>query len=251
MDFDFNRGKEDYQWEYYDDFETYKKENDDLWQYVTIHSRESGLDVDIMFDDSASYEMFGHPKWCYFQNGINSNDYLPLTISKNPKIPLKLGTYHLALSRIQLKRIIEYIRLNLKEINIVATGKTSTWVFCKKLKKLQLNEEFLFESPKLSQDKTGLPMMIWLDGTSRFTNHAPRIKFNATKNPKLHSTEYSSITISDEPEFFDLPPKKDLSLSLKDLESLKKWVQINKKDLLSILNQEIDFKNFTPKQINS
>ena len=67
----------------------YKKYEIKEANFMPISKKHTGLSVDIMVDNDATYEYMEHPVWIYFRNGYDDicDDWIPMIVSKNPYLP--------------------------------------------------------------------------------------------------------------------------------------------------------------------
>lgn len=98
-----------------------------------------------------------------------------------------------------------------------------------------LNEEdnnFLFEMANLWPDETGLNEVIWISVQN--ANHGPRIKIFEGKTA---IGKNFSVTIEDEPKVVGT-----CFVSNRELENIKKFITINKVNLIRYWNYQISTK---------
>ena len=92
----------------------------------------------------------------------------------------------------------------------------------------------LFEMANLRQNRTGLPMVIWVSEKGN-TKHGPRIKVSKTHS---HKTDiYNSVSVS------IANPAKIMAgsgLEKKDLQYIQEYIEKNKKTLLKYWDGSID-----------
>ncbi len=60
------------------------KDKEELYEYMRLGKEKTGLDVDILIDDCASYKKLNHPLLLFIC--INDNEYIPISIEKEPKV---------------------------------------------------------------------------------------------------------------------------------------------------------------------
>lgn len=99
----------------------------------------------------------------------------------------------------------------------------------------------MLEMSNLRPKETGLPMVVWIQPELSKSKHGPRIKIQLSHGDKVDPTNFTSITIEDDPknvggEF----------IKVSDFKIIKKFIQLNKEGLLKVWNDEIsplDFAN--------
>jgi hypothetical protein len=109
-----------------------KKDDLELLEFLCLRRYDTKLSVDIFVDDGHSYIAHDHQLWLYFKNNYdnNSHDILPLTISGNPKIPVK--DYKLNISEPDLNKIVKFITLNLDLIYDLGNDRIRNYNFYKR-----------------------------------------------------------------------------------------------------------------------
>lgn len=228
---------ESIKWRGYDNFKSYQEEDDmEFHEFLPLRPKETGVPVEILLDDGSSYQRHEHPLFAYFKNGYNrEDDYLPISVSYNPQI--MAANPKLKISNEDFMKVKAFIRINKVGIENLATekirGREFYYKVMKKLFTENLNEDkaLLLEMPIIEPEDSGLDVRLWIDGTGRNVQHGPRIKFQAS-NKQKYSTNYSSLSISDDPQFFNLSDK--ITISNKELERIRKFVIYNKESLLSL-----------------
>ena len=102
---------------------------------------------------------------------------------------------------------------------------------------MKLKEYFekksLWEMANVTQKKTGLPMMIWVDIKTK-RKHIPRIKVSKTHAYKMVTDDLVSVSIEDNPKIL-----AGTGLKAKDFEIVKSFIKQNKELLLKYWNKEI------------
>lgn len=240
--------KESVKWRGYDNFKAYQEEDDmEYLEFRTLKPFRTGVPVEILIDDGLSYQRHNHPLFAYFRNGYSFSDgFIPISISNNPQI--MIPNPNLRIGNEELNSIKSFIRMNKKNIELVANKKLSGTDFVLN-KIIKVGNKNLFESyskmlllemPTIMPSESGLPVEIWVDGCSRDLQHGLRIKFKASDEQK-YSRDFSSMSIEDEPKIFNLPKKKNISN--KTIELIKKFVQYNKEDLINVFNGLIDYES--------
>lgn len=241
--------KEMTNWRGYDNFEEYQKEDDmELYEFLKVNTKRSGVSVDLWVDDGGSYVRHEHPLWLYVRNGYSYDDnFIPISICGNPQI--MANNIKLKISYSILLQIKQFIRLNKKLIIALATKKINNIYFLDNVKSIKrtANEELINEMATLDPSLTGLPTEIWVDeGTS--PQHAPRIKFKASSDQHI-TKEYTSMSIEDEPKVFNYP-KKNVIVKPKDIQMIEQFVLYNKEILRMLGKGLIDYRTeFLPYMI--
>ena len=61
---------------------------DEIFGYMRVDPRKSGLRVTLFVDDTKAYQMYNHPPLLFARNGYGktSNGFIPFMISPNPVI---------------------------------------------------------------------------------------------------------------------------------------------------------------------
>ena len=90
---------------------------------------------------------------------------------------------------------------------------------------------YIFEMANLSQETTGLPMIIWT--YEKNPRHAQRIKVQKTDSQNVKLNDWVTVTIEDNPQVFGGDMPKDR------YEIVKKFISLNKKVLLQYSELEI------------
>jgi len=228
-------------WRGYYNFEKYQTEDDmELYEYLCLDKIRTNLPMRIFVDDGGAYKRHGHPLWLYICNGYSSESpVLPVLISRSPSIPL--ARYHLNVSEQDLRKVFRFIRENYDLIWDLANDKIVNTEFKKTMKPLTesfgRNRMSINEMSKLTTDITKLPVDIWVDEIESFrkSGHYKRIKFPARKDVKT-SRGYSSLSITDEPQCFNIPPKNDLTNAT--IQALKNFVKKYKFELSNLTSDE-------------
>ena len=65
-----------------------ENQTDDLVEYVWLHTKNTGLYVDVFADDGEAYIRNGHPQYLYARNGYDKSvdDFIPFLVSENPRM---------------------------------------------------------------------------------------------------------------------------------------------------------------------
>ena len=92
--------------------------------------------------------------------------------------------------------------------------------------------DILFEMANVVQDRTGLPIIIWI--SPKMANHGPRIKAQNSYSKKVVPDKLFVVTIEDEPRVVG-----DASeVKKKDVDLVIEFVKINKNILLDFWNEK-------------
>ena len=93
MEFD-----EELKWRKYNDFQSYLEEDPyEMLEFYRLTSKETGVEVDIFFDDGGSYIRHEHPLWVYFRDGFGCTDrFIPVSVSDNPQIMITPVELHVS-----------------------------------------------------------------------------------------------------------------------------------------------------------
>ena len=132
-----------------------------------------------------------------------------------------------------MKLITDYINNNNDEI----------YESFEDIKNVAYTENMLLEMSNLSQQRTGLDSIIWIqtnDAQGTGKHNIPRIKFQNNTGMKIQKDELIPISISDEPEI--LLKSNDLSkikLSNRQIRAIKLWIIKNRDVLMKYWNDEI------------
>lgn len=132
-----------------------------------------------------------------------------------------------------MKPIIDYINNNNDDI----------YESFQDIQNVVYTEHMLLEMSNLSQQRTGLDSIIWIQtndaqGTGKY--NIPRIKFQNNTGMKIQKDELIPISISDEPEI--LLKSNDLSkirFSNRQIRAIKLWIIKNRDVLMKYWNEEL------------
>ncbi|MBO7133468.1 MAG: hypothetical protein J6W06_04850 [Bacteroidales bacterium] len=105
-----------------------------------------------------------------------------------------------------------------------------------------ITEDMLLELSSISQRKTGLDVIVWVQTYILQTNqhNTPRIRFQNNTAIKPEIKESIPMSISDEPKILLKSNDLDkISLTTKQIASIKEWIVRNKDILLKHWNAEI------------
>ena len=238
-------------WRGYNNFKAYQEEvgyEEELYEFYRLSPNVTNVPVEIWFDDSQSYIRNNHPLWIYFRNGnpTETLEFIPVSVSNNPQILIQ--NPKIKISSNVIVRIKQFVQRFKKELILVANDKIKNYEFERFVKKTikGLLESIICEMAILKSSDTGLKTDLWID-TGVMKQHGPRIKFKSS-NEQKRSVDFSTMTISDNPEIYHLP--KNTSLSNKDIEKIKNFVKYNKDKLLQLDKGEINYADgFVPYMI--
>lgn len=213
--------------------------NDELMEYARLRKKNTGINVDIYVDDGGAYKRYGHPLWVYVRNGHDiMSPFFHIEVSNNPILPnIKYN-----ISEMELQSILTFISVNAQLLEAFANDEVEHEDFYKLCKPIICNytKDDIDEMSTLKPKTSGLPTILWIDEGSH-PQHGPRIKFQASKDQVLTSN-YSSMSISQEPEIFN-PPKK-FDLNKKELERIIDFVKLNEIYLLAVADGSLTFEDF-------
>jgi hypothetical protein len=105
-----------------------------------------------------------------------------------------------------------------------------------------ITDDMLLELSSISQRKTGLDVIVWIQTYILQTNqhNTPRIRFQNNTASKPQIKESIPMSISNEPKILLKSNDLDkISLTPKQIESIKEWIVRNKDILLKHWNAEI------------
>jgi hypothetical protein len=100
------------------------------------------------------------------------------------------------------------------------------------------NPDFLFEMANYRQDKTGLPMIIWIEEKAD-RGHGPRLKVAMTHSHKANISDSVSVSIEGYPQI-----KAGGDLKGPDMKLVRKFILLNKSALIDYWNGTIDAGDF-------
>lgn len=105
-----------------------------------------------------------------------------------------------------------------------------------------ITDDMLLELSSISQRKTGLDVIVWVQTYILQTNqhNTPRIRFQNNTATKPQILESIPMSISDEPKILLKSNDLDkISLTPNQITSIKEWIVRNKENLLKHWNAEI------------
>ena len=217
--------------------------NDELIEYARLSKRNTGLDFDIFVDDGGAYKRYHHPLWVYVRNGYSDSDPIfHIEVSSAPYAP----EIAYNLKEIDLNAVLVFVLQNATLLKMFADEEIDHEEFYSLCKPIiysysdSSSNHKVFEMATLRPRTSGLPTILWIDeGT--MPPHWKRIKFQASKD-QLTTLNFSSMSIEDNPQIFNLPSKIDLSA--KDIQRIKDFVIANKDNLLKVANKELNYEDF-------
>jgi hypothetical protein len=233
----------------YEDFIRYQSENEDeLMEYAMLWPQDTGIvNLYCFADDGYAYKRHHHPIWFFICNGYGKHvhNYLPICVTDSPYIVL--DKYPLNISKTDLEKVFCFIKLNKQILIDIAKQKITNSEGHNLLKPvIESNNKLgriITEMAILTPIDTGLPVNIWVDENELNIKggHGPRIKFAASQGEK-NSHNYATMTISDNPQILNLPPK--CNLSGKQLQLLKDFVIKYQYNLNSLSKQQMTRDEF-------
>lgn len=218
---------------------------DELMEYFWLRPADSGLDVDIFVDDGGAYIRHGHALQLFVRNGYSGTDedFIPVSVGARPRA-FRQG-HELKIGYDDLFAVGRFIQRNLKLLMDLPNDRISHIEFLRGIRanRDMMKEEcsLLMEMATLKAKDSGLPTDIWIDEGGRTLQHAPRIKFRASKE-QTSTWEYSTMIISDNPTIENYPKKG--YLRTKDIERLKTFVRENQSLLIQLAKNEISYETF-------
>ena len=212
---------------------------DELMEYARLRKSETGLDFDIFVDDGGAYKRYHYPLRLYARDGYtNDAQVFPVNITQNPIIPER--NYNL--SDIDLNALVIFIQQNYNLLVKFSNGEIEHGEFynaCKPVIYSFASNE-LNEMSTLKPKQSGLPTVLWIDeGTN--PKHGPRIKFQASDEQVL-TTQFTSMSISQNPQIFNLPA--NCNLSSKEINRITEFVKVNEINLLNVANGTMTYREF-------
>lgn len=217
--------------------------DDELMEYARLDKSKTGLNVDVFVDDGGAYKRYGHPLWVYVRNGyLDIDPIFHIEVSDKPSVP----QIQLNLKEIDLEAILAFISQNADLLKLFADEEIEHLDFYKMCKPIiysystSSKDVSVNEMATLRPKTSGLPTILWIDEGTQ-PQHWKRIKFMASKD-QLTTLDFSSMSISQNPQIFNPPRKYDLSK--KDLERIINFVKANEANLLKVANKEMTFEQF-------
>lgn len=216
-------------WEFYNNFDKYLEEHDDdLMFYERLNKCTTNMNFQIFIEVSMSYIAFNHPLWLYAKD--KNGKYVPFSICRLPQILVNRDAYPFDFSDEEINEIKSFIVKNYYALHEYGRMNMNRQVFFECLKRFETYKHLLLtEMPVFTKEELGTPTDIWVDG-ERGMKHGPRIKFRSENGNNTRN--WSTCTISDEPQIMNLPNKT--FLDSKDLRKIKNFVIYNKDFLLSL-----------------
>jgi len=216
----------------YDTLEEYRLANsEEMWQYRRMDGEDTGLSVDIFVDDDQAYRVYKHPKWIFFRNSYdkNSRNFLPMLISKNPKIPLRNSSINISLEDVE--KIKRFVIMNFSALLMRADAKVS--------RIYPINE-----MATLHTYDSGMKVNLWLDDAQHYLQggHGKRLKFDSGNGPK-NTRGYVTLTLPG----LKIENEHHLKINNKKLKLAVKFAKLNMDLLDKLADEVIKWKEFLPK----
>ncbi|MBO7190249.1 MAG: hypothetical protein J6V55_06660 [Alistipes sp.] len=233
----------------------YKKYEIKEANFMPISKKHTGLSVDIMVDNDATYEYMEHPVWIYFRNGYDDicDDWIPMIVSKNPYLPYP--NKRVNISNDDFYKVLEFVYEYRIVIKALANIKISTRDFIYIIKRQQenLNEgvilgnRHLNEMSVLQTKNSGLPLKLWIDdgGSWMKSKHNERLK---VENPygEKNTRKWMSIILADGEPRVEFPEKLD-SQCKRHIKEVLKFVKKYKEMILKITRKEARMEDLIDK----
>ena len=197
------------------------KHEENIIEYKYIPHDLTKLPFDIYIDDGNSYKNHKHPLWLYI---LKNDTLIPITIEQEPKV------VEGEITKSEYISISEFICKYLKLLQDIADDLVDSSILNNNLQQQYRlvvendNRGLLIEMARIRKDITGLPCDIYVDNGPIHSGHegSPHIKFPPNNECK-YSTEFASMSISANPDFFpDNKAKFDSIVKAK----LKRKVQV-------------------------
>lgn len=217
-------------WKYSNRFQDFMKDYpDNTFEFCFFFPKETGLDVEILLDESSNYYHDNHPLWMYFRNGNSINEELVPVVIHRYKPFILDENYKIKISKKSLNKIYDFIKEYYFPIVDYGDGVITYDEFKKILNQKKLNEvSLLTEMPRFNKGELGLPTAIWIDN-KRSMQHGYRIKVRDTNNDDTNN--WATITI-DKFEPKELNIAKNTFLTNKQIDMIKDFVRINYETLV-------------------
>ena len=234
-------------WKYANRFKDFMKDYpDNTFEFCFFSPEETGLDVEILLDESSNYYHDKHPLWLYFRNGYNLNEnlipviihrYKPFILDENSKIKI---------SNKSLNEIYDFIKEYYFPIVEYGNGNITYDDFKKIINEKKLNEaSLLTEMPKFHKGELGLPTAIWIDNY-RPMQHGYRIKIKDTNND---DTNYWGTITIDKFEPKELNITKNTTLTNKQIDMIKDFIRVNYETLVLAAQGKFNSKDEIKKSL--
>lgn len=223
--------------------------------FMPISKKHTGLSVDIMVDNDATYEYMKHPVWIYFRNSYdnNSNEWIPLVVSKQPYLPYP--NKRVKISNEDFYKVLEFVyeyRIVLKALaNIKISTRDFIHIINRHTENLNegaiLGNSHLNEMSVLQTKNSGLPLKLWIDdgGSWIKSKHNERLK---VENPygEKNTRKWMSIILSDGEPRIEFPEKLD-SQCKRHIKEVLKFVKKYKEMILKITRKEAKLEDLIDK----
>lgn len=201
------------------------------------------VNVDIWIDNNMVYKTYGFKPCIFFRNGYlkECKKLFSLTISDNPKTP---DDFELQISIADYQNLKLFVKLYKDVLLDIANGKEPSAymaIINHKPTISEENERLLLEMPKLEKKISGLPMDIWVDDneTYKLGGHSKRIKFSDGRS--TNTRDWPSLTI---PDFNTVPRQDQIKVPAKNIDLLRSFCLINKKQINDVMVKKIPFEEF-------
>lgn len=111
------------EWLGYDDFNAYMEEDvDELYDYLRLFPKESGLLVETYFDNVGSYKNKKHPLFMYFVNTIKDDDFEIMPLLVDETNPILMTKDRVKIPYKDYSKIVEFVKINYRIIVQLANG---------------------------------------------------------------------------------------------------------------------------------
>lgn len=213
--------------------------SDGFWGFYTLTINYNSNVLYLKIDTDASYKEYNHPIWCYIHKNRNPFETENLMcIDVNNLALLYNSNDELYIQKSELQYLLNFITNNKTFIQKVAQGIYTLMDLRKKFHN-KINEAFtpLNEMSIWLPALTGLPFKIYVDVTGAGENSghkgSPRLKFGNTGNPK--SSNWGVMLLYPPYDIMHTPS----NFKQKDINVLRKFVEVNQNILLSLYNKKI------------
>jgi len=227
---------------------------EELYNYFALDGSWCKIENRILVDEQESYKHYGHPLWVYVEfpeiksenpHAYYSCFYLPITVEKNPRVIGNIS--HLNIDSGKINKIKRFISGNVKWFKDIADQKIHRSKHKNKLKPIFLLKEnvdmLLLEMANILKRKSGLDVNIWAD-TGRNLQHSDRIKFQNDYGEKINMNNSCTMMLH--------PPMNIVGktiLDSKKIQKIRTFCTVNKENIISFFNQEINEDEFDERMI--
>lgn len=220
---------------------------DETFEYAKLLPTQTGLNVVVYADDGGAYIRNHHTLVMLFQNGYTeSAELLPIQVDNIPTPLFSLEKINI--SQEDYYDILCFISFNSKLLKSFADEEISHIMFYNALKKCVHShpvQSVIAEMATLRKEDSHLPTTLWIDEGTK-PQHGPRIKFKASAEQR-NTREFTSMSISQEPEIFNFP--KDSFLSSDDIMKIEEFVRQNDENLRKVANGTMTYQLFLTQMI--